>query len=85
MSFVHRLVLKNLKQESHLNTISTLDKNKIWMPRVVYSNTEKKDESSTDDKAFVTIARKGQFESSKSESLYNTHIFRGKTELVCII
>lgn len=52
------------------------------MPQVVYINTEKKEESSVDGKAYVTVERKGQYESSKSESLYNTHIFKGNVKFV---
>lgn len=71
-----------MKAESHFNTISSFDKDKIWMPQVVYINTEKKEESSVDGKAYVTVERKGQYESSKSESLYNTHIFKGNVKFV---
>ena len=70
--------MKNLKEDIYLNTVNTIDKSKIWIPQVVFSNTEQKSESSADEKAYVTVNRSGPFEPSKSEDLHNTHVFKGK-------
>ena len=71
--------MKNLKEDVHLNTVNTIDKTKVWIPQVVFSNTEQKAESLIDEKAYITVARNGPFETSKSEDLHNTHVFTGNS------
>ena len=73
-----RLVFNNLKQNQYLNTVNTKDKDKIWIPQVVFYNTEKKEESSIDSKAYVTIDKRGKLRTSLPERLHNDHIFEGR-------
>ena len=40
-----RLRFNNLKNETHLNTVSEVDAKKLWYPRVVFHNTKNKVES----------------------------------------
>ena len=74
----YRLVFNNLKQNQYLNTVNTKDKDKIWIPQVVFYNTEQKDESSIDSKAYITVDKRGESQASSPQRLHNVHIFEGK-------
>ena len=75
--YISRLVFNNLKQNQYLNTVNTKDKDKIWIPQVVFYNTEQKDESSTDSKAYITVDKRGDFKASSPQRLHNLHFFEG--------
>ncbi len=72
-----RLAFLNLKQEKHLNTLSKEAVGDIWIPHVLFHNTEKKTESVVDDKAFTTIQRNGKPGFQKITHLHSAHIFSG--------
>ena len=72
-----RLQFNNLKVESNLNSMSLEEKAAIWTPRIIFRNTELRDGVKNDEKSSVTIARLGDFEVAKDDTLDNTVIFEG--------
>lgn len=80
----NRLVLLNLKDDKDINTLTMDFRNKIWIPEVVFSNTQSKMESLNDEKAFVTIERRGEFRLSPRDQLYNSLIFQGSENPISI-
>jgi len=60
-----------------MNTLTENFKSKIWIPEIVFDNTQSKLESLNDPKAFATIERKGIFIPSKSSELKIAQIFEG--------
>ncbi|TRY70496.1 hypothetical protein TCAL_02367 [Tigriopus californicus] len=79
-----RLTFQNLKEDSFLNTLNSMDKKKIWIPEVLFFNTEEKEESINDEKSYITVARLGHFQESSYELLQNTHIYKGSENVLKI-
>ena len=73
-----RLTMLNLKEDENLNTLTTEFRQRIWIPEVVFHNTQDKEQSLNDDRAFATIRRNGSYVKSEKMSLENAYIFSGK-------
>ena len=58
----------------NLNTLSTGDQGVIWIPEVIFSNTLDKEESKRDNKAYVTVDRRGEFKTSSIQSRFSQNI-----------
>ncbi len=67
----------NLKEEKDLNTLTEKSVETIWIPNVLFHNTEDKRESVIDGKAFTTIRRSGSPEFQDITLLHNAHIYPG--------
>ena len=75
------ITFQNLKKRSFLNALSTEDINSVWLPLVVYTNTDQQEttrlgmewEWSTN----VQVKREGAFERSKHDVLEEVEIFKG--------
>lgn len=76
--FDSRLVFSNLKEDSYLNTLNSGDKDKLWIPQAVFYNTQYKDETTDDEKAFVIVDRLGPSRPSPIQQLQNTHYYKGQ-------
>ena len=72
-----RLQFNNLKMESNQNSLSLEEKDALWIPRVIFENTELRNGIINDDKSSVTIDSLGDFEVAKDDTLDNTMIFKG--------
>ncbi len=72
-----RLTFVNLKADRDLNTLIPLYRNRIWIPELVFHNTEDKAETLNDERAFATISRQGEFRQSPRSELRNAYIFKG--------
>ncbi len=73
-----RLTMYNLKERTDLNTLTTRERNLLWIPEVVFSNTEDKLETMNDNKAYMTISRLGGFRRSRTTELENAYAYRGR-------
>ena len=62
----HRLSYNNLKNQEYLNSLTDDDIQSIWLPLVVYDNTDQKETTrlgaSWEWSTIVTVARQGNFE-----------------------
>ena len=72
-----RLTMMNLKQDENLNTLTEDLRMNIWIPELLYHNTQSKSQTLNDKEAFVTINRNGSFVRSDQSKLQNTYIFKG--------
>ena len=77
-----RASFHNLKQETYMNALSLEEIERIWLPLVIYSNTDQHQttrlgadwEWSTD----VSVKRQGNFTRSSYEMVDETYIFKGE-------
>ncbi len=79
-----RLTFNNLKKEINLNTLIPVYRDSIWIPEIVFYNTQDKVESLNDEKAFATIERVGDFEQSPRRQLQSSYIFKGSENPITI-
>ncbi len=54
----------------------------MWVPEVIFHNTEAKVESIIDGKAFTTVKRHGEPTYPNLEQLHNAHIYPGKSNAI---
>ena len=73
----YRLKYHNLKEEQSLNTLSRAEIDNLWIPFVVFSNTEHQESTKGDDESEVTIAREGNFTESSANVMEEINIFEG--------
>ena len=72
-----RLKLFNMKTNISMNTLTNKEKGTIWVPQLVFTNTEKKDITKNDDKSFAVTRRDTDFEYSDDSVKDNIFIFDG--------
>ena len=73
-----RLKLYNMKKNLNMNTLTQAEKGTIWVPKLVFTNTKKKDITQNDEKSFAVARRDSDFEYSSETVKYNIFIFDGK-------
>ena len=75
----NRVQYQNLKKESSLNALTDEDIKKIWLPRIVYDNTDQKEVTRLgvdwEWATTVTVTREGNF--TRSWGLDEAEIFQG--------
>ena len=84
-----RATYHNLKKESYLNALSFEEINKLWLPLVVFTNTDQQEttrlgenwEWTTD----VLIQREGQLERSRYRELDEIEIFKGEENSLLLV
>ena len=73
----------NLKDEVYLNTLSDEDRDHLWLPLVVYENTDEKEATGLVEfgngewRTYVTITKEGNFTRSAEDEVDETEIFEG--------
>jgi len=73
-----RLVYKNLKQSSNLNTLTEKEKEDIWTPAIVFSNTEKQDSVIKDERVIAKINRLGEGVMGEADEAIKTSYYKGE-------
>ena len=77
----NRATYHNLKKQLYLNALSEDDINRLWLPLVVYTNTDQQETTRLGEnwewKTKVSVRREGNYERSGSEVLDETEVFRG--------
>ena len=84
-----RAIYHNLKRVFYLNALSIDDINKLWLPLVIYTNTDQQEttrlgvdwEWSTN----VVVKREGNFERSEPEVLDEIEIFKGSENSLSMV
>ena len=76
--FDERLTLYNLKVIEDLNTLTTEEKNLLWIPAVEFYNTVDKLSSLNDEKSYVKALRRGSFTRTPMSALQNAFLFSGR-------
>ena len=72
-----RLNFFNIKMKETMNVISMAELNKIWLPVIIFDNTEEGQITINDDKASATINRTGRGTGSDSSISEDIDIYRG--------
>ena len=72
-----RLSLYNMKNNINLNTLKRQEKESIWVPKLVFSNTKQKEITKNDDKSFTVARRDSIYEYSGTDIKENILIFSG--------
>ena len=73
----YRLKYHNIKRSKMLNSLSSNEVNKLWIPFVVFSNTENSEFTEGNKETEVTISREGDFTESSLDIVEEINIFEG--------
>ena len=73
----NRLKYHNLKTERSNNLLSRSEIDNLWIPFVVFSNTENSEATKGDDDTEVTVTKEGTFTESPLEVMEEINIFEG--------
>ena len=72
-----RLTFENLKNTTELNILTGEENKMIWVPIIIFNNTQNKLKTLNDDHTVVFILREGHFSNSEITDLDNIEIFAG--------
>ena len=79
-----RLDFFNIKVDETMNVISIDELNQIWLPIIVFDNTEEGQITINDDKAAATINRTGQGTGSDSSISEDIDIYKGSENSITL-
>ncbi len=68
----------DLHEKSIYNSLSLQARRDIWIPQLVFHNTDIKKETLNDEKAFATVDRQGSYERRGPTYLHNAYLYRGR-------
>ena len=72
-----RLEFYNIKLDETMNVISIKEMNRIWLPVIIFHNTERGQRAIIDEESFATISRTGQGTGSDSSISEDIDIYKG--------
>ena len=73
-----RLTMVDLNKEDSLNTLTLESRQDIWIPQLIFYNTEVKAETLNDDKAFATVHwDNSSFWLRNNSFLHNAYLYKG--------
>ena len=72
-----RLIYANLKRDTDLNTLTEQEKEDLWTPNIVFSNTESQDSVIKDRKVIAKISRIGSARAGGPDEAIKTFYFQG--------
>ena len=77
----NRVTYQNLKAKTSLNTLTMADIYKLWLPLVIYDNTDQKESSrlgeSWEWKTLVSVVKEGDFTRAGLDMVDEAEIFEG--------
>ena len=73
----HRLTYYNLKEEKEANIISMDDRNKMWIPPLVFNNTNENIKVQNDEDANIVIRRLGTHTIAPILELNENYVYSG--------
>jgi hypothetical protein len=76
--FDSRIRFHNLHGDQGLNKLMDEDKQRIWIPSMIFDNTDEKTRTKTDKESLVSIKREGNFSKSTKENVDNIYIYEGE-------
>ena len=79
-----RLDFFNIKLKETMNVISMAELNRIWLPIIIFDNTEEGQITINDDKAAATINRTGQGTGSDSSISEDIDIYKGSENSITL-
>ena len=66
-----------MKTNINMNTLTTKEKQSIWVPKLVFFNTKTKENTRNDDKSFTLARRDSTYKFSETDVKDNIFIFSG--------
>ena len=72
-----RLRFKNLKEDVSLNSLSPSEISSIWVPKLIFFNTETKPSTIVDEETLMFAEKQGNFEPSSMNDLENIRYYNG--------
>ena len=79
--FEYRANYNNLKPQIYMNALTEDDAEKLWLPMVIYENTDQKEMTRLGEnwewRTNVFISKEGEFTISSDEVVDETRIFKG--------
>ena len=87
----NRVKYQNLKKKTSLNALTEYDYRQLWLPLVIYDNTDQKDSTRLGDpngwewSTLVFVVREGNFTKSGLEDVDETEIFEGSENTLIMI
>ena len=87
----NRVKYQNLKKKTSLNALTEHDYRQLWLPLVIYDNTDQKDSTRLGDpngwewSTLVFVVREGNFTKSGLEDVDETEIFEGSENILRMI
>ena len=75
--FDSRLKFKNLKDAINLNNFLPIENTEIWVPELVFDNTEEKPSTISDERTTIKVDKNGQFKPSAISENENIQYFAG--------
>ena len=79
-----RLDFFNIKLKETMNVISMAELNRIWLPIIIFDNTEEGQITINDDKAAATISRTGKGTGSDSSISEDIDIYKGSENSITL-
>ena len=77
----YRASYYNLKEDKYMNSLNQEDINKLWLPMVIYANTDQKETTRLGEnwewRTNIFVYREGGFSISSDEVVDETRIFEG--------
>ena len=80
--FDYRITYHNLKTSRSSNALAAEEVDKLWIPYVVYENTEFNDGTRATHDSEVTITREGAFTESDLSEMHEINIFSGSNNRI---
>ena len=85
----NRAVYQNLKNESYLNALSMEEINRLWLPLVIYTNTDQQETTRlgccVEWSTYVLVKREGDFRRSELEDLDEAELFKGEENSLLMV
>ena len=85
----NRVKYQNLKVNESLNALTQEDIERLWLPRVIFENTDQKDTTrlgvAWEWDTSIEVKREGQFNLSGLETVDETYIFSGEEISINIV
>ena len=75
--FESRLRFKNLKDDMNLNSFLPTENHEVWVPELIFVNTENKPSTITDDRTSIKVEKRGDYIRSLSSENENIQYFEG--------
>ena len=79
-----RIIFYNLKENQNLNGLVQDELKEIWIPKIIFSNTQSNKFSSLDEKSIGVVTRKGSFTRSGIDEKENIYKFRGDANPIVV-
>ena len=72
-----RVQFWNLKEKKTLNILTSHEKSQIWIPTLVFFNTDHKTRSVSDQETLVYVIKNGNFSINEPNEIDNINVFNG--------